>query len=84
MVGLVAPKSTNKNLKKTKKRSPSSPFVGDGGKRNFPTFICNGRPNYAYKHLKKKRNKTNKGEAKLPTIGEAPLPTYAQKHKKKE
>jgi hypothetical protein len=34
------------------------------------------------KRTRKKKQK--KGEPKLPAIGEAPLPTYAQKHKKEK
>ncbi len=59
-------------------------FVGNGGELSFPTSICNGRPNYAYKHFKKQEKEGKKREPKLPTIGKAPLPTYAQKHKKEK
>jgi hypothetical protein len=48
-----------------------------------PPFAMVG-PTMLINIFKKTRKRAKKGEPKLPTIGKAPLPTYAQKHKKEK
>jgi hypothetical protein len=62
-------------------------FVGNGGELSFPTSICNGRPNYAYKHFKKQEKEKKKKGAKTPHYWQSSLAHLCpktQKRKKKK